>query len=206
MKKIFIISILFVTSLLFLAGCGGTSGAVNITGSADTTPLFAENEAPITMTSALTLSDLSDGTWEYKYVYVHTYSTPYNKSISLPNGSSIGCDIDSWTWVNSFTFTKSGTNLTVISGTNTHVYTMDDANKAMLNGYAATHGESLTWNGNTLTITRNAGSTYMVTSTFEDSARTYYTTKKNTAGTRFIVKPNYSTTSEPNINYLKKLD
>ncbi len=206
MKKIFIISILFVTSLLFLAGCGGTSGAVNITGSADTTPLFAENEAPITMTSALTLSDLSDGTWEFKNVYVHSYNTPDNHSIRLPNGSSIGCDVNSWTWVDSFTFTKSGTNLTVISGTDIHVYTMDDANKAMLNGYAATHGESLTWNGNTLTISEDETIAYMVTVAFENSGYSYYTTKKNTAGTRFIVKSNYSTTSEPKIYYLKKLN
>ncbi len=205
MKKLINISILLLTALLFLAGCGQTTGATNITGSADTTPLFDESEAPITI-STLALSDLSDGTWEYKHVYVHTYDTPYNKSISLPNGSSIGCDVNSWTWVESFTFTKSGSDLTVTSGINAEVYTMDDANKAMLNSYAATHGESLTWNGNTLTITTTTRTAYMVTAMCENSHQSYNTTKKNTAGTRFIVKSNYSTASEPNIYYLKKLD
>lgn len=205
MKKLINISILLLTALLFLAGCGQTTGATNITGSADTTPLFNESEAPITI-SSLALSDLSDGTWEYKHVYVHTYNTPYNQSIHLPNGSSIGCDVNSWTWVDSFTFTKSGTTLTVTSGTDTHVYTMDDANKAMLNSYAATHGESLTWNGNTLTITEDAGTAYMVTAMCEHSQQSYNTTKKNLAGTRFIVKSNSSTISEPSIDYLKKVN
>ena len=205
MKKLINISILLLTALLFFAGCGQTTGPTNVTGSADTSQLFDESEAPITIDS-LALSDISDGTWEYKLVYVHTYSTPYNQSITLPNGSSIGCDVNSWTWVHSFTFTKSGTTLTVTSGTDTEVYTMDDANKAMLNSYAATHGESLTWNGNTLTLTGNVGTAYMVTAMCNASQQSYNTTRKNTAGTRFIVKANSSTDSEPSIQYLKKLD
>ena len=83
---------------------------------------------------------------------------------------------------------------------------MDDANKAMLNSYAATQGESLTWNGNTLTITRNEGTAYMVTAMCESSQQSYNTTKKNLAGTRFIVKSNSSTISEPSIDYLKKVN
>ncbi len=205
MKKIFIISILFVTSLLFLAGCGHTTGATNITGSADTTPLFDENEAPITINS-IALSDLSDGTWEYKRVSVHTYSTPNGTSIFLPSGGSVGCNVNSWTWVTSLTFTKSGSTLTVTSGTDTDVYTMDDANKAMVNTYAANHGASLSWDGNTLTVTTTTTSTYSIEVMCENSGESYYTTKKNTAGTRFIVKYNYSTTSEPKIYYLKKLN
>ena len=204
MKKIFIISIIFVTSLLFLAGCGD-SPASGRTGRADTSPLFPESEATIPMNS-IDLSNLSDGTWEFKMVYVTTYNTPNGTSIYLPGGGSVGCNVNSWTWVDSFTFTKSGSTLTVTSGTNTKVYTMDDANKVMVNSYAANHGASLTWNGNTLTISANETSTYMVTAAFEDSARTYFTTKKNTAGTRFIVKSNSSTTSKPNIHYLKKLN
>lgn len=205
MKKLINISILLLTALLFLAGCGQTTGATNITGSADTTPLFDESEAPITI-STLALSDLSDGTWEYKHVYVHTYSTPESKTIYLPEGGSVDCNVNSWTWVESFTFTKSGSDLTVTSGINVEVYTMDDANKATLNSYAATHGESLTWNGNTLTITTNTSTAYMVTAMCRNSEYSFYTTKKNTAGTRFIVKSNSSTTSKPNINYLKKVN
>ena len=83
---------------------------------------------------------------------------------------------------------------------------MDDVNKALVNSYAANHGESLTWDGNTLTITKSTRSDYMITAMCRDSEYSYYTTKKNTAGTRFIVKYNNSTTSEPNIYYLKKLD
>ena len=205
MKKIFIISILFVTSFLFLAGCGGTSGAVNITGSADTTPLFDESEAPITI-SSLALSDISDGTWEFKMIYVHTYDTPDGTTIDLPKGGSVGCNVNSWTWVQTLVFTKSGSTTNVTSGTKTTVYTMDDVNKALVNSYAANHGESLTWDGNTLTITKSTRSDYMITAMCRDSEYSYYTTKKNTAGTRFIVKYNNSTTSEPNIYYLKKLD
>ena len=198
MKKIFIISILFVTSLLFLAGCGQTTGAVNITGSADTTPLFNESEAPITINS-IALSDLSDGTWEFKNVYVHSYNTPSGTTIYLPGSGSVGCNVNSWTWVTSLTFTKSGSTLTVTSGTDTDVYTMDDANKAMVNTYAANHGASLSWDGNTLTVTTTTTSTHSIETMCERSGYSYYTTKKNTAGTRFIVKYNYSTTSQPNI-------
>ena len=205
MKKIFIISILFVTSFLFFTGCGHTTGATNVTGSADTTPLFDESEAPITIDS-LALSDLSDGTWEYKFVYVYTYSTPHGETIYLPGGGTVGCNVNSWAWFHSLTFTKSGSTITVTSGTKTNVYTMDDANKAIVNTYAANQGESLTWDGNTLTITRSTSSDYMITSMFEDSEQDYYITKKNTAGTRFIVKPNYSPSSGQNIQYLKKLD
>ncbi len=205
MKKLINISILLLTALLFFAGCGQTTGATNITGSADTTPLFDESEAPITI-SSLALSDISDGTWEYKHIYVYTYDTPQGETIHFPGGGSVGCNINSWVWFHSLTFTKSGSNITVTSGTNTNVYTMDDVNKAFVNTYAANQGESLTWDGNTLTVTRSTRSNYMVTAMCESSLRSYNTTKKNSAGTRFIVKYNYSTASEPNINYLKKIN
>ena len=206
MKKLINISILLLTALLFFAGCGQTTGATNVTGSADTTPLFDESEAPITI-SSLALSDISDGTWEFKMIYVHTYDTPDGTTIALPKGGSVGCNVNSRTWVNTLVFTKSGSTITVTSGTDTHVYTMDDVNKALVNSYAANHGESLTWDGNTLTITRSTSSDYMVTTAMcRDSGYSYYTTKKNTAGTRFIVKYNYSTASEPNIYYLKKVN
>lgn len=203
MKKIFSISILFLVACLLFTACG--PGAGGGTGNADFTPLFSESEAPIVINS-LALSDLSDGTWEFKFYRPFEYSTPESKTIYFSNGGgSVSCHVTSCTWVYTQVFTKSGSNITVTSGTDVDTYTMDNENKALVNAYASNHGLSLSWNGNTLTTT---DTTYLfdtwINTMFERSAESYYTTKKNTAGTRYTVIDNFTNITKHTSYFLKK--
>ncbi|MBO4507423.1 MAG: hypothetical protein J5747_02175 [Spirochaetaceae bacterium] len=209
MKKIFIISILFVTAFLFFTGCGdsparGGTGAPSIAGRADVTPLFPESEATIQINS-LEYTDLSDGSWEFKFILM-TYDAISNAYIYLTSNDSVCCNLTSWTLVDSKVFTMSGGNPTITSGTDTNAYTMDDSNKGILNTFASDHGQTLTWDGNTVTITLNRMTPTWLESMYTFAGFDTFTAKKNADETRFIVKLNSSTTSEPYIFYLKKLD
>jgi hypothetical protein len=206
MKKIFNISILLMLTLAFFVSCGhATDGNTNEISHLDTTPLFDESETSVTMNNSLTFAQLSDGTWEYKRVYTTVYSNPFEINIYMQDWSHETCNIIStYTNIISLRFSISGGIATYLSQSETNEYTMDDENKAKLINFAASHNQPLTWNGNTVKITKTlpADNGYL-NNMFEQSSYSTFTTKKNEAGTRYLVKlVHYNTT----LHYLKKLD
>ena len=210
MKKIFNFSILLMLTLAFFVSCGhATGGNGNESGRADTSPLFQESEADKGIPS-LALSDLSDGTWEFKSVYFARYDDPYEVRVYMQDWSYVNCDITSiFTFVVSLKFSISGGNVTCISQTETDEYTMDDENKAKLINLAASHNQPLTWNGNTVTVKRTvpAHDGYL-NHMFEQSTYSTFTTKKNDAGTCYLIASigNLEIYSCTQSYYLKKLD
>ena len=206
MKKLINISILLLTALVLFTSCGpGAGGDTNEINHLDTTPLFDESETPVTMNNSLTFAQLSDGTWEYKKVYTTVYSNPFEINIYMQDWSHETCNIIStYKSIISLQFSISGGVGTYISQCETDEYTMDDANKTKLINFASNHNQPLTWNGNTVKLTKTlpAVGNYL-NHMFEQSGYSTFTTKKNDSGTRYLVKLVDNNTT---LHYLKKVN
>lgn len=173
-------------------------------GGADTSPLFDESEVTDTINS-LDLSDLSDGSWKLKLVYLVTYKSPSQTSVrSADNSSSVQLDILSQGRIESREFTISSGNANYTSGTDVRTYDMNDDNKAKLNNFATAQGISLSWDGNNAIITNESTSNVIFLSMCQVAKKSGYIAKKNAEGTRFIVKHHNNNDSNHEIYYLMK--
>ena len=138
MKNAFRIVIFMMLAAVLFVSCGDSAGTSLSGDSANSAHLFYEGETPIEI-SSLSLSDLSDGTWEFKNTFLT--SNGINQTISGQR-----CNCSKW-GINVYqTIVISGGNATIVSGSMTYEYTMDNASKeALINA-----DDSLTWNGNTV--------------------------------------------------------
>ena len=171
---------------------------------ADKSPLFNESEATETITS-LDLSDLSDGSWSIKLVYLVTYKSPCETSVRTPdNASSVKLDVLSQGRIETRAFTVTGGTSSFTAGTDIREYNMDDANKAKLSEFASDHGLSLSWNGNTADIAFDSTSGVIFSSMCQTAKKSGYIAKKNAQGTRYIVKHHNDSDTNRETYYLMK--
>ena len=81
---------------------------------------------------------------------------------------------------------------------------MDSQNKTKYDNFAKAHGVSLTWNGTTLiseySFTNKSVDDFSITNAINLAKNSYVITKRNRAGTRYIIKNKYSN----NIYYFAK--
>jgi hypothetical protein len=204
MKNALKIVIFMMLAAVLFVSCGQATGG-NGSG-ADVTPLFNESEASVPINS-ISINDLSDGEWEFMNSYYSNHPN-YTSSltVNIGNGNSIPCDCTVWRLVIRQTLTVSGGAASGFTGTETCEYTMNAANKATLDAFAATKGVTLNWNGNTVVISRNYTSNYwfndMVSSSTSSSSSLVL--KKNPAGTCFFRKTNYDRADSYDRYYLRK--
>ena len=191
MKNAFRIVIFMMLAAVLFVSCGDSAGTSLSGDSANSAHLFYEGETPIEI-SSLSLSDLSDGTWEFKNTFLT--SNGINQTISGQR-----CNCSKW-GINVYqTIVISGGNATIVSGSMTYEYTMDNASKeALINA-----DDSLTWNGNTVIISNND---YTHDTWFVDifDLEDYYTIKKNSTNTKFFAKTSYDRSDAYDRYYLRK--
>lgn len=208
MKKILSFSFLLLITLLLLTSCPQASGGGG--GSypePDISPLFDQSEAP-TQTNVISMSDLSDGDWEFKEVYWSINSTPRQSTLyAFSNGTSAEVKFYRTTWkrVTSQTYRISGGNKSCVSGSSSELYAMDAANKNILNTFCINHGVTVNWNGTTAILPDDDDkSDFWFEDMLDESDGSYYTAYKNAAGTRFMVKYNSNSGTYNRTYYLKK--
>ncbi len=171
---------------------------------ADKSPLFNESEATETITS-LDISDLSDGSWAIKLVYLVTYKSPCETSVRTPdNSSSVKLDVLSQGRIETRDFTVSGGSSNFTAGTDIREYNMDDANKEKLSTFAAEQGLSLSWSGNTADIAFDSTSGVIFASMCQTAKKSGYIAKKNAEGTRYLVKHHNDSDTNREAYYLMK--
>ncbi|MBO4509294.1 MAG: hypothetical protein J5747_11750 [Spirochaetaceae bacterium] len=195
MKNFLRISFLLFFAFALFVSCADRSDAPAIDA-----PLFSDSEASITI-SSFALSDLADGTWDFKNVYKPTSSGTVTFYF---DSGSVQLEYLSEVWIFNQTFSLSGGVPTCTSGSSIERYTLNNENKAALNNYAVSHGISLTWDGNTVILSSNNYTTntwinYMVQHC-TDSRRVL---KTNASNTRYSLKYSSSSSSQDDY-YLKK--
>ncbi len=204
MKKSIRILLCFLMLAVLLVSCDhGTNNSVFV--GANISPLFDVSEATDTINS-LSASNLSDGNWKFKSVHGDTYSQAQNRTIGVDGSDSYEhCDVSSYKLAVIQEFSISNGTVSNITGTKTFEWTMDDANKTKLNNFAASKGVTLNWNGNTVAIVTNLTTNEYLGYMFTDSSNTtWYEAKKNSTGTKFVVKHRYETNTYHDAHYLMK--
>ena len=190
MKNAFKIVIFMMLAAVLFVSCGDSAGTTLPGDAPNSAHLFYEGETPITINS-LALSDLSDGTWEFKHTFL---GSDINMTISGQR-----CHCLKWGSNIYQTVSISGGVATIVSGSMTEEFTMDDADKeALVNA-----NDSLTWNGNTVIISDND---YTYETWFEGmmDLANYFLIKRNAANTLFFAKTNYDSSNAYSRYYLRK--
>ena len=191
MKNAFRIVIFMMLAAVLFVSCGDSAGTSLSGDSANSAHLFYEGETPIEI-SSLSLSGLSDGTWEFKHTFLSSLSIN-------PTISGQKCNCSKWGLNIYQTIVISGGNATIVSGSMANEYTMDTASKeALINA-----DDSLTWNGNTVIISNND---YTYDTWFDNifDLANYYTLKRNSTNTKFFAKTSYDSSDSYSRYYLRK--
>ena len=155
------------------------------------TPLFDESDVSIITTNI----ELSEGEWIFKETYEGTTHTPIETTYKIGN-DTLQYSYLSYKSVEVYELTIVKDFIITTSSNSRFEEKMDSQNKTKYDNFAKAHGVSLTWNGTTLiseySFTNKSVDDFSIKHAIDLANDSYGITKRNRAGTRYIIKNKYS--------------
>lgn len=192
MKKTLQMIGLFFSILFVLAGCSGVTGETfsELDTRVTQTPLFDESDVSIITTNI----ELSEGDWIFKETYEGTTHTPIETTYKIGN-DTLQYSFLSYKSVYVYELTIVKDFIITTSSNSRFEEKMDSQNKTKYDNFAKAHGVSLTWNGTTriseYSFTNKSVDDFSITNAIDIAKNSYVITKRNIAGTRYIIKDKY---------------